>query len=77
MKLEAVFNRDGVMLAAVAFDPNELSPRPRPVASEGDSLGEFDVPAEYADAPLDEICRALRVDVASGRLVNQRESTRT
>jgi hypothetical protein len=71
MKLEAVFDGNGVILAAIAFDPEDSRPRPRPVASDGNSLGEFDVPPEHINVPLDELCLRLRVDVDSGRLVDR------
>jgi len=70
MKLEAVFDADGVILAAIAYEPRDTHPRPRPMAAEGMSVADFDIPEEHADTPLDVLCSRMRIDARSGRLTD-------
>jgi hypothetical protein len=70
MKIAAVYDANGVILAAV-----EVSDRydgPMPVASKGSTLGTFEVPDRLAKARLDEVCLALRVDPKAQCLVDDK-----
>ena len=69
MKLEAVFKPDGTILAAIAYEDDDSGSRPRPIAPRGARAGIFDIPREFANIPLDELCRRTQVDAKSGRLV--------
>jgi hypothetical protein len=70
MKLEAVHEADGVIVAAIAFVDDDV-PRPRPVAGDGQSVGVFEIPEQHTDTPLDVLCTTLRVDPRSGTLVDR------
>jgi hypothetical protein len=70
VRLEAVYDREGVIVAAIAFDSDEdLRPRPQP--GEGQQVGVFDVPGDRVEQPLDELCRNMVVDAAGGVLVDR------
>ena len=71
MKIEAVHDATGVIVAAIAFANDDDSPRPRPLADDGQAVGVFDVPDEHANTPLDVLCTTLRVDVRRGTLVDR------
>jgi hypothetical protein len=73
VKLEAVYDRDGVIVAAIAFDSDE-DPRPRPRPGEGQAGGVFDIPEDRAGQPLDELCRNMVVDPRAGVLVDRRSA---
>jgi len=75
MRLEAVHDDQGVILAAIAFDDDD-TPRPHPVAGEGQTSGTFEVPDELAEVPLEVLCTRLTVDVRAGTLID-RTSTET
>jgi hypothetical protein len=60
MRLDAVWNRDGVIVAATALVSDD--PSPHPVPAEGQDGGVLDVPGELADLPLDVLCQRVRVD---------------
>jgi hypothetical protein len=75
VKLEAVYDRDGVIVAAIAFDSDEdLRPRPQP--GEGQRVGVFDVPGDRVEQPLDDLCRSMIVD-ANGEVLVDRSATET
>lgn len=68
MKLEAVFDAKGTIVAAILFEGDES--RPRPVPSKGQSVGVFDVPERCAKIPLRELCMSMRIDRKGGQLVD-------
>jgi hypothetical protein len=68
MKITALYDADGLILAAV--ESTGRYDHPVPVASEGAEVRTFDVPREAAESRLDEICLSHRVDVGSQRLVS-------
>jgi hypothetical protein len=70
MKIEALHDADGVIVAAIGFEDDE-SPRPHPVAADGQSVGVFDIPEEHSDTPLDILCTTLRADIRRGSLVER------
>jgi hypothetical protein len=67
MRIEAVYDDAGSIMAAIIV-PSEDESYPRPVPSETQSVGKFEVPDELADTPLDVICTTFRVDTNRGRL---------
>jgi len=71
MKIAALYNAKGLIVAGVAVDDGAGYDGPHlvPVASRGKQLGVFDVPESMHKGRIDEICTALRVDVRSLRLV--------
>lgn len=71
MRITALYNDEGVILAAAAIDGSYRGPVP--VASEGTEVGLFDVPESVTDLRLDEICSGFRVDAVGKRLVDNRE----
>ena len=69
MKLEALYDRGGTILAGIAFSDDDV-PHPRPIAmTEDTATGEFPVPEDLADLPLDVLRQRVRVDVERGELV--------
>ncbi|MBO4209990.1 hypothetical protein [Micromonospora echinofusca] len=66
MRITAVYDADGVILAAVVDTGQD--DHPVPVASEGTEVGTFDVPRHAAGSRLDEICTSYRVDPGSRSL---------
>ncbi|WP_026926123.1 hypothetical protein [Granulicoccus phenolivorans] len=69
MRIRAVYDAEGVIVAAVELENGHAGPVP--VATEpGHGMGTFDVPigTQEADAELtlEQVCRQLRVDTASG-----------
>ena len=72
MKITALYNGRGAILAAVAVD--DAYRGPVPVASRGTKVGVFDVPESVGKRRLDEICTSLRVDVRSQRLVEAKRA---
>ena len=70
MKITALYNADGIILAAVVIDGRYDGPLPVPVASEGTEVGTFDVPSSATESRLDEICKVFRVDTRSKRLID-------
>ena len=71
MKLEALHDERGVILAAITFD-EEAAPRPHPVPAPGQAVSIVEVPEAQADTPLDVLCTRFTVDVRGGRLVEGR-----
>jgi hypothetical protein len=72
MKITALYNSRGAILAAAPVDNAYSGPDrgPVPVASRGAKVGVFDVPESLTKRPLDEVCRSLKVDVRSQRLID-------
>jgi hypothetical protein len=66
MKIVAVYNGQGVILAAVVVDGQYKGPVP--VAGDGHKSGTFEVSGTGAMG-LDEVAKTFRVDLASQRLV--------
>jgi hypothetical protein len=60
MKITALYDAKGVILAAVEYTGRY--DHPIPVASKGNKVGTFDVPPSAAKSRLDEICTSFRVD---------------
>jgi hypothetical protein len=69
MRITAVYDADGTILAAVVTGPDYAGPVPVP--ADGAELGEFDVPDPAAEMRLDEICSGFRVDRSDKRLVER------
>lgn len=67
MKLTALYDPGGVILAAVAGTGRHDDPAT--AASEGHEVGTFELPPSAAHLNLDEICHAFRVDIASQQLI--------
>ena len=74
MKIIALHNKRGQILAAVHLTPNYKGPRP--VASKDTSVAELDVPQQHAAIGLVEICKRLQVDIKSNKLTERRTSKR-
>jgi hypothetical protein len=76
MRLSIVHDRDGRILAAAdldADDPDGATPRPVAVNPEHTTI-ELDVPNEYQQGDLREICERLRVDPERRQLVPRETS---
>lgn len=73
MRITAVFDADGTILAAVPTDPDYIGPVPAP--PEGTEVEEFDVPDSATEMQLDELCAGFRVDKGEKRLVDHKTST--
>ena len=71
MKLHALYNQAGEILAAVPLDhPGSEQhgiPLPRPMPQKGQLAAELTVPPEFAHLPLYELCTQLSVDTRSDR----------
>ncbi|MEU5973765.1 hypothetical protein [Streptomyces sp. NPDC047315] len=68
MKLTALYDADGKILAAV--EETGRYDHPVPVATkDGTAVGTFEVPEGVREAGLYEICTSLRVDAGVTRLV--------
>jgi len=64
MRITALYDRDGVILAAVEVDADYAGPLP--VATEdGTEVATFDVPDDRREQALDEICLGVRVSARS------------
>jgi hypothetical protein len=72
MKIMALHNSKGRILAAVVIDGQYNGPIP--VASANTAVGTFEVPASFSRLPLDEIAKNLRVDARLGRLVDAKSA---
>ncbi|MEU9602875.1 hypothetical protein [Streptomyces sp. NPDC048057] len=71
MKLTALYDADGKILAAV--EATGRDDHPVPVATEdGTEVGTFDVPEGVSGSSLYDICTTLRVDAGAARLVPPR-----
>jgi hypothetical protein len=69
MKITAVYDNDGRILAAVMDDGKYDGPRPVP--AEGMQGGTFDLPASANSLGLEEICTTFRVDAKSKSLTKR------
>ncbi|OEJ36539.1 hypothetical protein BGK72_38235 [Streptomyces agglomeratus] len=75
MRLHILHDRAGRILAASSAQAEEdglVVPRPVPI-SPGQTAVELEVPGEYRDSDLQEICRELRVG-AEKQLVSRKAS---
>ena len=63
MKITALYDSEGIILAGVVDDGRYDLPRPKP--QDGQQVGTFDVPPTFAALALDEICTTFRVDTRS------------
>ena len=72
MKIVALHNKSGEILAAVHLTPNYTGPRP--VAGKGTQIVELEVPQSHASIGLFEICKNLRVDSKNNKLVEHKKS---
>ena len=76
MKITALYNTSGAILAAVETNESYDGPIVVPVASRrGTKVSVFEVPEFVSKLRIDEICMSLRVDVRSGRLIDATRST--
>ena len=70
MKITALYDARGTILAAVESHEAYDAPVLTPVATRpGTRVAAFDVPESHGKLRLDEICRSLRVDARSRRLM--------
>ena len=69
MKIVALYNAEGRILAAVVDNDHHKGPKLRPVASDGNTLGTFEVPEPARKQTLSEICANHKIDVGGKRLV--------
>ncbi len=72
MRIVALYDADGRILAAAPVDDHYRGPVP--VASDGTDVDMFDVPESASELRLDESCTGLRVDVSSKRLYDSATS---
>lgn len=69
MKIVALYNAEGRILAAVVDNDHHKGPKLRPVASRGNTLGTFEVPEPARKHSLSEICASHKIDVGAKRSV--------
>ena len=69
MKIVALHNAEGHILAAVIEDDDHKGPKLRPVPPPGATLGTFEVPEPARKHTLSEICANHKIDVSGKRLV--------
>jgi hypothetical protein len=69
MKILALYNAEGHILAAVVDDGHHKGTKLRPVAPPGATLGTFEVPEQARHNTLSEICANHKIDVGGKRLV--------
>ncbi len=70
MKIQAVYDRDGRILAAMSRPGNgDLGPSAHIAPSEGSDIDEFDVPVNFEGKHLHEFIQLLCVDTMNRRLV--------
>jgi hypothetical protein len=69
MKIVALYNAEGHILAAVVDDDHHKGPKLRPVPPPGATLGTFEVPEPARKHTLSEICANHKIDVGGKRLV--------
>jgi hypothetical protein len=68
MRLTALYDQQGSIVAAALHEAGENGPRPVP--TRGLHVHEFEIPESHRSLRLDEMCRGLRVDVSSKRLLD-------
>jgi hypothetical protein len=73
MKILAIYDSDGNIVAAVRTEAGYDGPVPVP--GEGHGSGEFDVPASARELDFHEMCTTFRVDTTERRLVDPREQS--
>ncbi|MGK5631724.1 hypothetical protein [Streptomyces sp. URMC 123] len=66
MKVQALFDSEGQLIALMESSTDESRPQACPVPGEGQNAAELDVPEEYAASSLAEILTRLRVDLSDG-----------
>lgn len=69
--IHVTYDENGKIIAAVAATSPGEQAGPRPTAGPGVSVGQFEVPAKFADKQLIEYVERLRVDAAAHRLVEK------
>jgi hypothetical protein len=69
MKIHALYNKQGKILAAVSIDPRKPTDRKslikgslRPVPKTGQFAADLDVPNEHSHLPLAELCQTFEVE---------------
>ena len=60
MRIQALYDRDGAIIAAATIGDDYDGPVP--ASAEGAEMAQLDVPDDMATNALDEICRRMRVD---------------
>jgi len=72
MKITAVYNRAGRILAAAIVDGDGGGPIP--LASKGTKAGTFEVPLASRELGLVKLCSSHRIDARASRLVEMKQS---
>ncbi|MFF4160857.1 hypothetical protein [Streptomyces sp. NPDC001678] len=77
MKVHVLFDVDGKIITLVESTADETGPQVRPLAKEGQSVAELEVPTAYSGSSLLDLLTLLRVEVRSGtpRLVGEQPGT--
>jgi hypothetical protein len=70
MKMTAVYDDGGRILAAIIDDGKYDGPRP--VADDKTHSGTFEVPAEAARLSLEELCTTYRIDPSASQLTRRK-----
>ncbi len=73
MRINAVFDADGRILAASVAGGDYDGPMP--VASEDQQTATLEVPEDFGDSTLEEVCLGMRVDPSGNRLVADRSAS--
>jgi len=71
VKIHVLHDSRGRILAAVHVPPDVEGPVPRPVAGRGQKALDVEVPLEFRQRGLVTICKILRVDGKTKKLVPQ------
>jgi hypothetical protein len=74
MKITAVYDRQGKILAAAIVDDDMSGPIPQ--ASKGSKAATFEVPQHLRDLGLHELCSGHRIDAKKTQLVEMKQSTK-
>jgi hypothetical protein len=74
MKITAVYNREGKILAAAIVDDDMKGPVP--MASKGTKAGTFEVPVGLRGLELHQLCYGHRIDVRESLLVEMKQSSK-
>ena len=72
MRIVALYDSNGTILAATMHDGRDRGPVPAP--RDGQQLGIFDVPDSCHHMRLDEICTSMRIDSHARRLVDTKQA---
>jgi hypothetical protein len=70
MKLTAVYDGNGRILAGILDDGRYDGPRPVP--DDNSHVGTFDIPTEAAKVSLEEICTTFKVDHGAKKLLRSK-----